>query len=396
MHFDCFDGLRAIAALLVVLHHVGFATGENVREGTVAHMLSRMDSGVAIFFLISGFLLYRPFVAARLADRPPGAPGPFFRRRFLRIFPAYWAALVGITLFFGFFVGQGIVGLKGWFIHLFLLQIYDSQRFFHGISQSWTLAVEVSFYVFLPIYAWTIRRIARIGSSTGSTRAKVRLELVGLVALFAVSIAFKAFVFWGPSDYVSKLGEYWLPANLDLFSMGMLLAVVSAWVATRPETPPLVARVGRIGGWWWVISAIAFWVVSTRLGLTGDINIRIGGSTAYLKQYLYGAMAFFLLLPAVFGSERRSVARSFLRFGPVAWIGLISYGIYLWHQAWILKALQWTDSVVAGGIPHGPFWKVLAIVLACTIPTAALSYYLLEQPLMRRRGRSVRTESRPG
>jgi peptidoglycan/LPS O-acetylase OafA/YrhL len=376
----------------VVFHHVGFATGRNFRDGLVPHVLARMDSGVAIFFLISGFLLYRPFVVARLADRPPAAPRPYFRRRFLRIFPAYWAALIGISLFFGFFVNQGIVGVKGWLIHLLLLQIYDPVRFFHGISQSWTLAVEVSFYVFLPIYAWAMRRIG----SAGTVRAKVRLELAGLVVLLAISIGFKAFVFWGPSSYVSKLGEYWLPANLDLFSMGMVLAVASAWIATRPETPALAARVGRIGGWWWLISVVAFWVVSTQLGLTGDINIRIVGMTAFAKQYLYGAMAFFLLLPAVFGADRGGITRTFLRFAPVAWLGLISYGIYLWHQAWILKALRWTDSIVPGALPHGPFWEVFAIVMACTIPTAALSYFLLEQPLTRLAGRAVRRESQRG
>jgi peptidoglycan/LPS O-acetylase OafA/YrhL len=216
----------------------------------------------------------------------------------------------------------------------------------------------------------------------------MRTELAGLVVLFAISVVSKAVVFWGPWSYVSKLGKYWLPANLDLFSMGMVLAVVSAWVAARGSEPAAVARVGRIGGWWWPVSLAAFWVVSTQLGLTGDLNIPIEKATAYGEQYLYGAMAFFLLLPAVFGGDRKGVARTFLRLRPVAWLGLVSYGIYLWHQAWLTKALQWTGNAVSTNhYPQGPFWEILVITLACTIPTAAVSYYLLERPLLRFGGR---------
>src|SRR3954453_12017970 len=82
------DGLRATAAFLVFLHHVGFLSGAtfNTRAGGV---LARFgDIGVAVFFSLSGFLLGRPYVAAILDERPLPDMRAFYRRRLLRIVPA--------------------------------------------------------------------------------------------------------------------------------------------------------------------------------------------------------------------------------------------------------------------------------------------------------------------
>ena len=108
-HFPCFDGLRAIAALAVLLHHVGFATGWS-QTHRFGELLAHGDAGVPIFFVISGFLLYRPFVAAHLDGRPPIGYLRFMRRRIVRIVPVFWVALIVIALVFGF--ENGAIG--GW------------------------------------------------------------------------------------------------------------------------------------------------------------------------------------------------------------------------------------------------------------------------------------------
>ena len=383
--FDCFDGLRALAALVVVVHHTAYATGETFRSD-LGPYFARADIGVAIFFLISGFLLYRPFVATHLGGLPAPDARAYLKRRAVRIFPAYWAALVGISLFIGFGVGQGLDGLWSWICHLLLIQVYQPDQFFRGITQSWTLAVEISFYVFLPVYAWTIRRLA----STRPPEIRLRVEILGLAVLVAIGLGFNAVIQWGGWTYLTRVGKGWLPANLDLFAIGMAMALVSAWVAERRSMPAWVAWLGRVGGWWWVGAAVTFWFVATQIGLTGEITRDPPtGLSQFAEHYLYGLTAAFLLLPAVFGTTRRGLVRSMLRLAPIAWLGLVSYGIYLWHQAWIKEALQWTDS----GAFQGPFVKILVIVLACTIPTAALSYYVLERPLVRLQHR--RRESRP-
>ena len=68
--FAGLDGLRAIAAFLIVLHHAGAASGLTFRSDLVGHLVARMDIGVSIFFVLSGFLLYRPFVTAQFEVGP--------------------------------------------------------------------------------------------------------------------------------------------------------------------------------------------------------------------------------------------------------------------------------------------------------------------------------------
>jgi len=186
--FPCFDGLRAIAAITVVLHHASFPTAKMI-NGRLAPYFTHLDIGVAVFFLISGFLLYRPFVAAALAGHSAPSVRRFFRRRLLRIFPAYWLALVCVIAFFGLQMPVG--GARSYLEYFTLLQVYDPARATGGLAQAWTLSIELSFYAFLPLYAWAMR-----GLSIGRpTERRVRIELAGLAALYAVSVAFRGLVF---------------------------------------------------------------------------------------------------------------------------------------------------------------------------------------------------------
>jgi peptidoglycan/LPS O-acetylase OafA/YrhL len=375
--FPCFDGLRAIAALTVVLHHTSFYTGK-MYNGRLAPYFTHLDVGVAVFFLISGFLLYRPFVAALLAGRPGPSVRRFFVRRLLRIFPAYWLALLGIMLFFGLSVP--VRGARSYFEYFTLLQIYDSvARATGGISQAWTLSVELSFYAFLPLYALVMRRVA--GERGRETR--VRIEAAGLVALYAISIAFRGLVFAVHSGRLHTLGIYWLPANLDYFALGMGLAVASAWLAERETTPRVAELAGSAPMFWWLLSLISFVAVSKGLHLPVGL-VRVDGLKGYARQFLYGATAFFLLLPAVFGPQDRGLVRRFLRWQPMVYLGLISYGVYLWHQAWIERAVRWTGRPVF----QSSFPIVLTAALTWTIFTATLSWFLVERPLLRVRDRA--------
>ena len=375
--FPCFDGLRAIAALTVVLHHTSFYTGK-MYNGRLAPYFTHLDVGVAVFFLISGFLLYRPFVAASLAGRPGPSVRRFFVRRLLRIFPAYWLALLGIMLFFGLSVP--VRGARSYFEYFTLLQIYDNvARATGGISQAWTLSVELSFYAFLPLYAWVVSRVA----GARDREARVRIEAAGLVTLYAVSIAFRGLVFAVHSGRLHTLGIYWLPANLDYFALGMGLAVASTWWAERETTPRVAELAGSAPIVWWLLSLLSFVAVSKGLHLPVGL-VRVDGLKGYARQFLYGTTAFFLLLPAVFGPQDRGIVRRFLRWPPMVYLGLISYGIYLWHQAWIERAVSWTGRPVF----QASFPVVLTAALTWTIFTATLSWFVVERPLLRVRDRA--------
>ena len=147
--FPLMDSLRAIAALSVFVYHLAFVLGW-FDEGLAGRYLRELNLGVSIFFVLSGFLLYRPFVAARVEGEPSPALVPYAIRRVARIVPAYWVALTIIAIWLpvsGVFTAEGIVTYYGF------LQAYDPDTITGGIGQAWTLTVEVSFYILLPILA---------------------------------------------------------------------------------------------------------------------------------------------------------------------------------------------------------------------------------------------------
>jgi peptidoglycan/LPS O-acetylase OafA/YrhL len=379
--FPAFDGLRAIAAGTVVGVHTAFVSGLTIRNHGVGIYTSRLEIGVAVFFLISGFLLYRPFVVAHLAAGPRPRTGAFWIRRLLRIVPAYWVALFITTEI----LHSNPIGPEGWrafATHYLFLQIYFPSQVFKGIIQSWTLDVEMSFYLLLPLYAALVGR-HRARSSPGTRLAK---ELGGLIVLVALGLAWRLWVLDNQVHHapVFRLMTTWLPYELDLFALGMLLAVLSAWSHHHERLHPVFST------WWfpwlsWAAAAGCF---------VGVSNIGISTSVIYVKtdldiatQTLYGAFAFFLLLPAVFGPSRRGLIRRFLCCWPMASLGVISYAVYLWHQS-LIAVLQshyrsWFGMKLFFDVP---FWQMFGEILGASIVVASISYFVVEKPALRLKG----------
>ena len=387
-HFPCFDGLRAIAAIAVLVHHAGFATGYS-GSGRFGQLSAHGDAGVSIFFLISGFLLYRPFVNAHLSGRTPTSADRFWWRRALRIFPGYWIAVITIYLVFGF--GKGTLNSPGDFFAYFgLTQIYDTTRFFSGVNQAWSLATEVSFYLFIPLYAMAIRRIARRWPMK-----RVRIEVYGLITLVVVCVVWRlAWFIYDPywqrygagsaptktAPFAGLATQYWLPSHFDLFALGMGLALLSVWVARQHTVPRVIERIGRVPELWWALAAATYVFVSAGVGLPRNLVV-LTGTEYFIRQTLYGLTGLFLLIPAVFGDQQRGLVRRFLRWAPIAYIGLVSYGVYLWHQAWLGYARE--DWLGYKDLFQGPIVAVMAIAMAYALLTATASYYLVERPVLR-------------
>lgn len=405
--FPCFDGLRAIAAVSVLVTHVAFAAGANAGSA-FGMFFARMDAGVAVFFVISGFLLYRPFVSAHLRERPAPATGPFFWRRFLRIYPAYWLVLIVVVYVFA---DKHIHDVQSFVMWFGLVHIYSQRHSFGPLVQSWTLATEVSFYVFLPIWAWLIRRRA-----VASTPKRLRRELVGIALLVAVSIAWKAFVLsYGFSD--GRIGQLrmWLPWWLDMFAIGMLLAIGSVNTGELGGSTPLRLDARHAPALCWALALAAFWLVSGGIGMP----YKSGGIPLHLlwgQHYLYLATAALLILPAVFGTQTRdsSLVRRFLTNRVVVYLGVVSYGIYLWHDPWIDRYIPWSGvpnfAIYNSDVPFAwhtsrvvsiPFFAMILAILALTVATASVSWFLVERPTLRLKrlaeGRLARRDARtPG
>ncbi len=376
--FPLFDSLRGLAAISILFVHVAIFTG-GFSDTWHGRIVAHLDIGVPFFFLLSAFLLYRPFVASRRKHRDRPAFSGYARRRFLRIAPAYWAVLT---------IAAIVPGMAGafsgnWWVYYGLLQNYpvftpegtcavDPYRC--AIPPAWSLAIEVFFYVLLPFFVLLMAWIAR--------RWRGPWLVPEAIAVAVLSVA--SFVIQGrvPSSdlgqvlFYSPVGRGWW------FALGLGLAALSVWVREQPREPRLVAAVERhpwapLAGaavlYAWLSLALLDPFPATAFPL-GDINV-------YLTQFVvFGLIALLVVLPATFGGEGPGRYRRFLRHPIPTWLGLISYGIFLWQFPVLIVVL---DAGAADLWPSMQFPVVALVTLAATIGCAAISYYALERPLMR-------------
>lgn len=365
--FPALDGLRAVGALAVLTTHVGFSSGASL-FGAWAGPLARLDAGVAIFFVISGFLLYRPHVAARLDGEPAPASVVYLWHRALRILPVLWVA-VALALVLR---GDRPADLSGYLQVATLTQVYAHGFQVPGLTQMWSLATEVAFYVVLP---WLARGLGRLG---GRTSAGLRREVAALVAFTAVSAAWWAVVAEGGT----AMG-LWLPGYLGWFGVGMALAV---WSAGRERgllgASPLDDLAGAPGTAW--VAALALFLVAAT-PIAGPYGLQLPTTgTAVTKNALYAAIALLLVLPAVLTpTSRPSVPRQpvveLLGSGVPRYLGQISYGIFAYHVA----LLGLVERLIGHQTFGGQFGLLWTITLALSTALASLSYYALERPIMR-------------
>lgn len=369
-YFTALDGARAVAALGVLLNHVALLSGYTGRHPWIGQYLARAEVGVSIFFVLSGFLLYRPFVVDRLAGVPHRDVSAYARRRFLRIFPAYWVALIII----GFVMqAPGFEGPHSVVAHFFLIHTYDIEQVTGGpVQQSWTLATELSFYIFLPIWAWFIGRRRR------PPRQQIRIELVGVGALWAGCILLKlGGLAIGMTDEQYGMVGTWLIFRIDEFALGMLIAVLSAWWAGEGRRVPQWLTTNAATVVLWAGSAFVYWVVCTRVGL--PLSPLVTAREAFVMRLLYSFCAALLIAPAVFAAGRGQIARGVLANRTMVWIGLISYGIYLWHEAWQDEWLRLTgEPPLAAG-----FVGMLVFTTAMSVLSGAASWYLIERQALK-------------
>jgi peptidoglycan/LPS O-acetylase OafA/YrhL len=368
--FPALDGLRAIAALGVIATHVGFQTGRALDEGPLAPFIARLDYGVTVFFLLSGFLLFRPFVLAALTGRPRPSMRRYFRRRLLRILPAYWLAIAGGFLLID---ANRSMPLRRPLLHLLLLQIYPSGELVSELAHTWTLAVEIAFYAVLPLLALVVA-----GKERRDPDAVVRRMATVGIALVVATYAFVLTVRWtGFANPKSAL--LWLPAYLDWFAIGMAIATVHAYLRTagrsRHRWFDAIEDAARARGTCWLIALLLYWLAT--LPLAGPRTLVESTTWEWsLKHLLYAGSATFLLLPAVFADDGwlgHLLANRVMRF-----LGTVSYGIYLWH----LLVMHFVVHALGYGLFQGSFVRVYLLTTVATVAVAAASYYAMERPLL--------------
>jgi peptidoglycan/LPS O-acetylase OafA/YrhL len=342
--------MRAVAALLVVATHAAFATGE-LNNGYLGAIYARFDIGVAIFFVLSGFLLFRPWAAAAATASPSPSLARYARHRLRRIMPAYSVVVLATFAVYTVFApgpnpGQTWHGLLR---YLTLTQIYTDDYLFTylhpGLSQMWSLAVEVAFYAALPALAYLLLRQRPIRPAAALTR---------LAALTAVTPAW--LVVANTTDLLPNSAGIWLPAHLACFTGGMASAVLLVrGVRWNPRaTLPLAVAL--------------FLAVATPIG-----GVIVGTDPAWVpitKSLLYAAISTLVVGTVVLGSS--GIYARILGSRPMVWLGEISYEIFLVHVVVMAVAM---NVVLRWPLFTGSLAGLYAATLAVTIPLAYLLHH---------------------
>jgi peptidoglycan/LPS O-acetylase OafA/YrhL len=340
------EGMRACAAIGVVVTHVAFQTGHNT--GADGRLLGRFDLAVAVFFALSGFLLWRGHAAAARGLRRTPPTGHYLRSRLVRIMPGYVVAVVVIMALLPDTTADPTV----WLANLTLTQIYVPLTLTAGLTQMWSLSVEVSFYLALPLLALLARRLP------------VAARIPAILVLAAASLLWV----YIPFDPASGHNLWnWPPAFFSWFAAGMVLAELTV---TPVGWPHRLARRRLLMA---AIAVGAFVLAASPLaGREGLQPGTIGQVT--LKTALGAIVAGALLAPLVL--DRPDTSHRILGSTVMVTLGRWSYGLFIWH----LAALAMVFPLIGEFAFNGHMAVALPLTLVFGFAIAAVSYALVESP----------------
>jgi acetyltransferase len=350
------DGLRAIAALSVLVYHAWLYTLPRVtashRDTLGDQVIHELRLGLVLFFVLSGFLLFQPWIRSALAGAPAPRLGGYLIRRAARILPAYYLALAGsIALLWAI---KGSPGVRFpptgdlWTFVLFA-QNFSDTTVLKLDPPLWTLAVEVSYYLMLPAFGWLALRLRGAGRA-GQLAVPLALMLFGL--------AYNQAIDGHAALWPSKV----LPAMVPYFAAGMLAAVIA-----EGRTPGRRLTWALLSGGALIVVADAWWAA--------DAATR-GSHSAWLHvlRDLPAALGFACIIAA---AARTAAPPRALTLRPLAWVGRVSYGVYLWHVPLLLFLRA------HGALPLST-WGAATVALPISLGVAALSWYFVESPLQQR------------
>ncbi len=369
------DILRGLAVGAVVLFHAFFNANYHGRRGSPGELFVELTNlgklGVYLFFVLSGFLITSILLKQR--ERPRFYRN-FYVRRALRILPAYLLLLFVLK----------VSGLISWpFVLACLLFVANVARLVHAHTYEygalWTLAVEEQFYLLWPTFVHRLRR----------PRALLPVLLAGCVLAPLLRAVFS---YMGVSTYT------WLPTNMDALLYGALCAVLIHEGAIHGGN---IARIRRV----LLVTGLVFLLPYVYESCYGPWFSR-GGAAVWEAFSLFDPFCFFVA--GVLLSVERAQASQSRRPGAfgasLAFLGYISYGLYLVHP--LIFSIY--DKLVAGrllgGYPHEFSLLVLrgAVVAGCSVGIATVSRRYFEQLFLRRKkemapyvGATAQTESLP-
>lgn len=333
------DGVRALAFLLVFAFHLSHAGVWSYR-GTnpfIGAFFLVGNTGVTLFFVLSGFLLFLPFARSLLFAKDWPQPKIYYIRRILRIFPGYFFSLFILVMFTApSFLQPGNWGALVPFL-TFTMGFYNSSSLING--PYWTLAVEFQYYLILPLIAFGIARL------TSLVRPEKRLWMVvgSLLALIvwglvtACSGAYFAahpdqtFLIPRPLLNVVLFVVYGDRSKfLEDFAIGMLIAVAYLAIMHSPNKERHLLRMRHLLTGFLILS-LALFVYAAMPGYRWAFIPRVFQTFPWLNEFAF-ALCYGYLVTTVLFSRPENWFVCICSWTPLRWLGLISYSLYIWHR----------------------------------------------------------------
>jgi peptidoglycan/LPS O-acetylase OafA/YrhL len=282
-------------------------------------------------------------------------------------------------------LGGGVLSVPDGLRYFLFGQNLSLGTVLQGIGPAWTLCVEMSFYATLPLYAVLVERWLGGRSPVGQARRELWL----LAALAVASVAVRALQHAVLDTGRGPVLAFLLPSFVLWFGLGMALAVLSATGAA----PRLHAAVARHPGACWLLAAALLALAAFGMDLPQGFLGAYTDLTWAGEHVVYAAIAVCLLAPATLGVHGGGAVRRLLAWRPLAVLGLISYGIYLYHLPLLIEfgARGWPHRL----LPFAPTLGSALLTLAAAGAAAAVSYRVVERPFLARKLRRVRPDAVP-
>jgi peptidoglycan/LPS O-acetylase OafA/YrhL len=349
------DGLRGLAALWIALFHTWQWT-QPYFDSAVGKfpLIAAGNAALPIFVILSGFLIWRSARRIRTSDDL----ARYTRNRFLRIFPAYAAAVLVVFLFGEF--GKQIHPVQNLISDLFMARSFGSRYFM--LPQTWSLYIEVLFYLAAPVLAVAFGKRPILS-------ATLCLILFSLCEYPGVS---REFILW------------------KFFFFGIL---------TSELFDRYQVRIGALSGLLMFVAGISLLFVDLFVvDWFGYIEYGIGLNPSMDPRYRFGlGLGFALFLLSALTLRPLSLA---LSIRPLRILGTVSYGIFIWHGVFLLAdfpiSFDTAGDWVKTGLVPWPYpepWIFYVVVIPAYITAGIASYILIERPCLALRQRRAKSEA---
>lgn len=364
------DGLRGLAVLWVFIHNGAFEPAQQLDTivGKLMALVLNMGwLGVQLFFVLSGFLITGILIDARKRGLP-NLFTRFYARRFLRIFPVYYAFLLLILL-----VAWLVPGVPDWMLEArqnafwFVLYLNNWVQPFTdiGLGHFWSLAVEEQFYLFWPLVVVLL---------------PLRWLPFVCIVMVVAAVFFRFWVLSTGHDFAESAAYVMTPARIDALAIGGMLAFL-----VRQN------RFERYLGLGMVFTLAGAFLFMVFIVLLEKNFSRVSGGIANLNQTVAAIGFMGLIYCCLTRSEGRtaSLVRAMFMFSWLRNVGRYSYAIYLFHLPISLLLHQWVSpriwgSVETQGVLIGlmVFFADLALLFVVSYGMARISWWLIEKPCL--------------